>query len=63
MFAKVRFAGARGRYSFEHPSDLAKGIDELFSRGQFPLAPVATYDMLLYFINLRFRKVAQNVLL
>jgi hypothetical protein len=63
MFAMVRFASGRGKYGFEHPYDVAKGINELFSRGELLVAPAATYNMLLYFINLRFRKVAQNVLL
>jgi hypothetical protein len=63
MLAMVRFASGRGRYGLEYPSDLAKRINEVFSQGQLLLAPTATYNVLLYFINLSFRKVAQNVLL
>ena len=63
MLAMVRLASGMGRYGLEYPSDLAKGIDEVFSRGELLLAPIATYNVLLYFINLSLRKVAQNVLL
>ena len=63
MLTMVRFTSGRRRYGVEHPSDLAKGINEVFSRGELLLAPIATYNVLLYFINLSLRKVAQNVLL
>jgi hypothetical protein len=62
-FTIVRFGSGRERYGFEHPFDVAKSINELFSRGELLLAPTAAYNVLLYFINLRFRKVAQNVLI
>jgi hypothetical protein len=52
----------RGRDGSEHPTDLAKGIDELFNRVELLLAPTTTYKVLLYFINLSSRKVMQNVL-
>jgi hypothetical protein len=61
--AIVRFASGRRRCGFEHPFDVAKSINERFSRSELVFAPTATYNVLLYFINLRFRKVKQNVLL
>jgi hypothetical protein len=63
MLTMVRFTSRRRRYAMEHSSDLAKGINEVFGRGELLLAPAATYNVLLYFINLSFRKVAQHVLL